>query len=629
MIGKNGMSDVRNLNNSNILLLDSSLPLDDLLKIIKKYPSKIIITFDYETHNFLETQKIKHNNSDEFLSENDLQNIQSQVYHFADWFNNENISSDLEYEKINIGKLMFEEILDYLVKFLKKFWEIKRICDQNYNNSFFATTSLYECGKKFSKSFNLISTDQLQLSHSTDKVRLNFKIGNKHFIHYISKSRYQKLKNYFEKITKFFLFSKYNSESTHSLLVEFDTVRYQDLILNSKSSSLQFLFYGRRRPAIWNLESYSIMKNSNCKIITNHQLENDQLFENVKNGYEKMKNQFEKLWQNNDFFSRFFTFGEIPFWDILNSTFVTLFNDRLESIIFEIELAKKLFSLTKIDNVLVLSEIGFTEQIIISIAKSHKIPVILIPVGLHYDTDEAHLMNRSQGCYPFLSDWFIPFGEKQKIDTVNNAKINKDKIKISACPRFNKIKNTTFEHENYVLLATTGPQPESIYGLTIKNIDEYKNTIREICKITSKHNLKLIIKQHPSPADLKIFDIVNEIDSNILVVSTGDISDLIKSCKIMVSIGISTVILEAQIYQKPILALSGINYEWGHHSILDSCLFSNSDDLEQDLLDLFNNESLQHNIVQKGSRYLHSYISNLGTGTKEILNFLKSTSNNN
>ena len=625
MIGQNGMPNKKSIfDTKDLLFLDSSVPLEKIPKLIEQFSSNTIITFDYIVHDYLEKKKIKHFKSDQFLNDLDLQQIQSQVYFFMEWFNQENISAELNYENINIGKLMFDEILDYLVKFLKKFWEIRRICESYSFDSIFAPSLLFEFGKKFSNSFTLLPTYPLSQLYAHDKVRINFKIGKKQFIHYISKSRYQKLKNYFEKIIDIFMFSKYDPNSIHSLLVEFDTIKYKDLLLDSKSSSIQFLFYGRRRPAMWNLTSYSIMKNSNCKIISNHQLENNQLHENVKNVYKKLKNKLDKLWQTNDI-STFFTFEKISFWDVLHPTFVTLFNNRLYSIIYEIELVKKLFSSHKIENVLVLSEIGFIEQIIISIAKSYQIPVILIQGGLYWNTSESYLMNFSQGCYPYSSNYFIPYGEIQKIDTINNAKINTEKIKICACPRYNKIDPISSEDNNYILLATTGPQPESVYGLTTKNIDDYKNIIRKICKITSKHNIKLVIKQHPSPVDLQIFDIVKEIDPKISIIATGDILDLIKSCKMMISVGLSSVILESQICQKPVLALHGIDYKWGNHKIFESCLFSNLDELEQNLLELFNNTILQNDIIQKGNNYINCYISNLGTGTKEILSFLKTT----
>ncbi len=626
MIGTNGMPDQKLfIDSKDLLFLDSSIPKNIIFELIEKHRSKTIVTFDYSTHEYLEKEKIPHLSSDQFLNEDDLQQIQSRSYIFSEWFDKEIISSQIKYENINIGKLLFDEIIDYLVKFLKKFWEVKRICENKHYDSIIAPFLLCEFGNFFSNSFHALPTYPTSEFYAHDKIRINFKIGQKHFIHYISKSKYKKLKNYFEKITNFFDFSTYDPNLTQSVLVEFDTLKYKDLLLDSKSSPIQFLFYGRRRPAIWNIKSHSIIKNSNCKVITNHKLEDDQLLKNIKNGYKKIQDQLNTLWKNNDFFPSFFIFDKISFWNILLPTFVTLFNDRLESIIYEIELAKNFFFKYKIDNVLVLSEIGFIEQIIISIAKSHNIPVILIQGGLYWNTPEAYMMNKSQGAYPYLSDWFIPYGEIQKIDTLNHAKINPDKIKISACSRYNKIKSIPCEDDNYILLATTGPQPENVNGLITKNIDEYKNLIKKICEITTQHKIKLIIKQHPSPADLQIFDIVKKINPTIQIFTTGDILDLIKSCKIMISVGISSVILEAQIYQKPVLAVNGIDYKWGNHGIFQSCLFSNLEEFEKNLLELFHKKTLQNNIIQKGNAYVNNYIFNLGSGTNEILSFLNST----
>lgn len=623
MIGINGMFDEKKfIGNKEVILLDSSIPIDQINSLIIENSSKSIITFDYDTHHYLEQKKIKHLISDDFLFEDDLKKIQSNVYSFTQWFNHDSISSYLLYENTNIGKLMFDETLDYFVSFLKKFWEIEKICSKNFFISFIAPSTLYEIGIKFLNSFKLIQTPQLQNSFAHDKVRLNFKIGNKHFMYFISKSLYKKLKNIFEKIVNKFLYSKSNPNLTQSLLVEFDTLKYQNFLLDSKYSDIQLLFYGRRRPAIWNLNSYSIVKNSNIKIITNHSLESDQFLLDVKKGVDKMNLQLDKLWNNSDFFNDFFCIRDVSFWNILHPIFITLLKNRLDTIIFEIELAKKFFSTNKIDNVLILSEIGFIEQIIISLAKTNKIPIILIQGGLYWDTLEAYEMNFSQGVYPFNSDLLISFGETQKIDVISHAKIDKNKIKSLGCLRYNDI-SPTFNDENYILLATTGPQQESVYGLSVKNINEYTDTIKQICDIATKNKLKLIIKQHPSPTDLPLFEIVKEINPKISIITTGDILDLIKSCRIMISIGISSVILEAQVCQKPVLALPGINYNWGYHKIFDSCLFSNTDNLERDMLNLFSDKKLQNIVVKKGTDYLNEYISNLGTGTKKILDLLK------
>ena len=126
MTGINGKKSSMSNLQSHILFFDSSVDLDEIKPIIIKY-SPLIITFDYKSHNLLQQNNIDHKISDEYLQENDLADLQNQVYKLSTWYKSDAIINDVQYEGINIGRLFHEQIVDYLVKFLKKSQEIFQI----------------------------------------------------------------------------------------------------------------------------------------------------------------------------------------------------------------------------------------------------------------------------------------------------------------------------------------------------------------------------------------------------------------------------------------------------------------------------------------------------------------------
>ena len=71
-----------NVNSKSIVLYDSESNIYELKKIIKN-SNPLIITFNLNSHNFLLKNKIKHELSDDYLNENDLDDIQDNSYKFS------------------------------------------------------------------------------------------------------------------------------------------------------------------------------------------------------------------------------------------------------------------------------------------------------------------------------------------------------------------------------------------------------------------------------------------------------------------------------------------------------------------------------------------------------------------
>ena len=98
---------------------------------------------------------------------------------------------------------------------------------------------------------------------------MGINIGKRDFTLPISKIWYNKIKNQGEKMLQV-LFNPTEKRSNHKavLIIEFNTKNFEDFFIEGKNYEENILFYGRRRPAIWDLHSFNIIKKSGCKIIT-------------------------------------------------------------------------------------------------------------------------------------------------------------------------------------------------------------------------------------------------------------------------------------------------------------------------------------------------------------------------
>ncbi len=171
------------------------------------------------------------------------------------------------------------------------------------------------------------------------------------------------------------------------LLVEFDPVKYRQFFSSMSKSMSNVILYNRRRPAIWNSNSYNSIKKSNCKIVTLYDLMNKNLEINIKNGETSVANKVISALANADFLEAYFSTYSHSFWEIIEKKFKNLLKKRFLDSIKEIEIASELLEKYQFSSIVVWSEIGSAEQIIIKLAKKHAIPVVLLQHGLFFDDE--------------------------------------------------------------------------------------------------------------------------------------------------------------------------------------------------------------------------------------------------
>jgi hypothetical protein len=459
-----------------------------------------------------------------------------------------------------------------------------------------------------------------------DSVKIHVKIGHLSIPLKIPRDYFVILRNLSEKLTSFFLHSV-KDLNTKILLVEFDTLRYSKIFQILPKFPVNLLCYARRRPVIWNYQTFSIIRKSNCTIISHSSITDKSVKTLIQNGQKEVIGKIEGM-LNTTLFKKIFSVEGLSFWDLLKSYFIELCKKRMLQAVEEIELAKKVFEKYDPHSVLVWSEAGFNEQIIIKLAKRFDITTILLQHGLYYDTFEAYEFNKFAGIFPLNCDKFVVWGETSKQYAIDSG-ISDNKMIVLGSPihddLFEENKKINNSSQGYVLLATSGPVSNLVNDLTVITNERYEESIRKICQIVSKMNKRLVIKLHPSSVEVDITKIAKEVNSEIKIIKSGSIFPLIKECDVLIVTDISTVIIESQILKKPVISVSIKDYGFGMPSVFktNSCITTNMDDFEYILEKVLNDIKFRKNIVESGTKYVNSYFANQGEASKKLFSFLE------
>ena len=610
----------------NIVLFESSTNLKNIEKFISKNNS-LIITFDYKSHEILTLRRIPHEVSDSFLDEKDIHFLQKETYKLTKWFETK-ISNSITYENINLGELFYIDFYFILLPVMKKFFEITRIVKKYPNAKFFASSAHYEMIKQFSQHVISLGGKKLSAKFYLDTISNRFEIGGKYLTIKLSKKRYNSLKKISEKIM-IRKIQEINPSKKTILFTEFDPLRYNTIFSPELQNLSNILLYNRRRPAIWNLQSSSILKKSGCRIISENHLMDNVLLNSIKKNGELGENFIQSLLGHEDFLESFFSINGISFWQSIKHSFIQLCKSRFKNALTEIMLAKKLFEKFTPSAVIVLSEMGFQEQILIQVAKKFQTSVILLQHGINFADKAAFQANQFLGVIPRRSDKIAVWGPVYK-QYLEECKIPLKKIQITGSPFFDELfeeKNQTLpENKGFILLAAQSPNVGSfVIDAEIKTMEKYMEAIRTICKTVLKADKELIIKLHPDPAELDITAFVKKISPKIQVIKAGNISDLIRSCDVIVTIDISTVTLEAQIFEKPVISVSVKNYNIGDDNCSffksKSCIRTELQNFETNFNRLLQDQEFKRETINRGKKYVNNYLSNQGCASRKLIEF--------
>jgi len=616
-----GINGKKNKTEKSIVLFDKSIAVEEI-KLILKDTNSSIISLDFESFELLQKNNIDQKTYDEFLTTDEMSNIQKLSYELSDWYSNEQLANEIMYNDVNLGSILQSELINILVNFIKNFYVIYKITQKYSDFEFFCSKNTSKFLHKFSIKHYLLKSlkidDSLPLDSLNTNIDLKFKNLNLKFK--IGTKKINSLKTLTDNISNFLIKPKLKKNSNFFLFSEINTKKFSYLLQKMPDFDETYIIYNRRQPSIWDKESFSLFKNSNA-VLENAKTLNTKKKLSLTKEKLKITKIIEKIKKHENFFGKFFTIETISFWLLFRETFYSLIEKRFLTYYYEIILSQNLLDKYPFSAILLQNEVGPNEKILLQIGKSKKIPVFLMQHGLIFDTTEAFMMNKYQGALGLNTDYQLVWGD---VDYQYRKEIGFDPEKIIkiGSPAHDHFFDKKNSKRDYVLLATSGPTTEDIFDLTVESIAKNIETIKGISKIVAGLNQKLIIKIHPSPDEFDPTELIKSIDPNIQVIKTGDISEIIKNCSLMIVIDFSSVILDAYLLKKPIISIPVKNNGYGLPKafVNNSCMIENLETLENSINNLLKNDNseLIKNAIISGQNYM----SNLGKASEQLLRFL-------
>ena len=606
-----------------IILLDSIESVEYIENELMKLNDARIITFDYVSHKSLLKSDIEHEISDNFLGEKEYESIQNKSMTLTKWYDGE-LSELLEYEKVNLGRIFYVEFHYYLLQILKKTLEVKKIVKELQDGDLIASPKLFNIAKEFNPSVIPFDSKVKENEDFLDD-SIKFRLTNNVKFD-LSRKSYQKLKGTSEKIFSNIRSNQMKNEEKSVLFVEFDPIKYEKLFKISKEYSFNFILFNRRRPSIWNLKSYQIIKNSNCIIANADDVLDENLNDIIREQQEEIVKKIERFWDREEFFESHFIFGDESFWKIIKNDFLKLCTSRMKDAINEINITKKILEKFKISSIVCWSENGFNEQITIGVGGNMKKKIFLLQHGLYADSIDSISQNEFSGVLPKNSSNFLVWGDVTE-KYAKDIQFPETEIKIIGSPSYDSIIDNEDYEEKHILIATTSTS-NKIGDFLIKNRENYEETILEICQSLENMGKEVIIKIHPFEDEEYVTELVKKLNPKIKVIKKGDIIPLIKSCEVFISLDMSTTILEAQLLKKPVISINTGKVPYNDESSIfksNSCDRVKIEEFEKTITKINHDNDYKLDLIRRGTDFFNEYVSNQGNASKKLFSCLENS----
>ena len=164
----------------------------------------IVVCFDYESHEKLSIKNLKHNKLDDYLSNVDEEYIdQKAVELTTNWYKDNTIKKYLEYDGINLGKLLEIELIWYFFEYTKRIGGIIKILEKEKPDEI-VVSFLGNCVEAVCQNSKIkIQKFPSKITSSLffDNIEIPIKINGKIIPIKISRKNFLRIRNILSKIT--------------------------------------------------------------------------------------------------------------------------------------------------------------------------------------------------------------------------------------------------------------------------------------------------------------------------------------------------------------------------------------------------------------------------------------------
>ena len=615
-----------------IFLIQNGVDFLNLLNQIKKTPSHIIYSLDYESHKLLEKKKIVHKIGEDVLTSADFDKIDSNTINcMKNYFNSH--KEILTFEGIFLPELIEHEFFHYLNFQTFTAYVILKILENEKASLVIDFTNFGDYIKKITsfkkiKHTHFVITKNPSLYH--DNIKVNFNLGKIPVNLALSRKTFSRIKNPIQKFTNEIYNLKPNTQNKKNiLLVSFDPLQYEEMLMEFKRKNINFLLLNLRKPAITNKKSLNIIKNSESKIVDLNQfskyVKSDILF-----AQKKLENIIQNIFNDDLAFEKLFTVDKFSFWFSIKNSFRKICSSRFGESIQRIYLLNQLFTKFDISKILQWAEVGQEEKECVLVGKKFNIPSFMLQHGRYQNSKTWDKFSQFLGRFPtpLLSDKQIVWGEitKKYALSYNHSATN---ILVGGSPRHDKFFNlppVNNKKSGIILLATTGTHYISADSCTTSSQIKYDEYIKEVYRIVkSLPEKKIILKPHPSPILTKLAEnLINEIDPSIRIIKNVELHKLINDCEVLITFNNSTTTLDAISMNKPVISLQTDSYANDDDIVKAGAVLSISEikDLESGLKKILYDNSFRKKLMEKSTSFLQKYMKNQGCASESIVDIL-------
>ncbi len=588
----------------------------------------LVISLDYESHKQLEKIKINHTPYEKYLDRNDFKIIDdtTQTLNIS-WHENKKIKDSVTFDNINFGWLLEQDFYLYLLAVITTFTSLIKIKqkEKNLKKIFVSDVALNMVKSVFSeyeinvlevknKETQVFTFDIFAVKYNLGPIPISLRIPRKYFflLHKIYDKSFIPLFRIF--------FTKFKKKKPSVLLLDFNPVKEGKFMNCLNKKNINVLLLNRRRTAIWNLKSFMSVKNTNSIPINYEQFLNSQDKIEIKNLTNEMKFKLESLLCDEKLFSEIFSIYNFSFWPHIKEHFKNFCVDRFSEAIREMIGSRKLFSNIRPSIILHFFGVALQEKVILHEAKKHNISFMMLQHGAPFlFLPFLSKTNPVTGTLPVYDEKFIVWGNMVKDYALRNG-MNEENVLVSGSLRHDLFFQTKPQkNEGTILVALLPFFFKSAEYQSFDMYTKYEQSLRIICETLKKFkDRQKIIKTHPTDMkflSIPIEPIVHSIDPSIQIIVDADLTKLIPTVDIVITLGLTTFLLDSNIFKKPTVTLVYDHDEYIHKlSHGYTKLFENHEHekFEEYVNELLVDEKIRNENLQKGTDFVNSYLSNRG-----------------
>jgi hypothetical protein len=597
------------------------------LNELKLNSKDVIYSLDSQTSEQLSNTSLKHKDIKEILSFQENTVIESEVLKIAvEWYKQKEIKDHLIINKINLGFLVELELYSFLLEVIRNIRIIEKIILYEKPDKIISLGNvnyLEFIAKKYDLPYEISKQEKKFSEFGMDKIHVRYDLFNHPVGITLSYQKYISLREKLEKLTKFIvrIIQKNSKINENFLLLEFNPVIFTELLKSAKKLNYKLNLLNLRRPVIWNIKSFKIIKNSNADIIiASDYVKNKEIINpQIKKFNSNLKNMFEK----EIILTNIFSINHETYWPIIKNHIESFLKSRGIQAIKEYHMANNLFNMNNFKAVLGLNDNLQIEKTILAVAKQKGISTLILQHGIFNNDflkDSPYI--RINAILPLVAEYFLVWGkivQKYALDQGWKPEF----ISVIGSPKFDYLfkKLKSKKTNKKILLATSSGQ-----FLDYESFRRYRESIKKTCEILQNlKNYELQVKVHPYEQEFSMIqEVVKEVNPAIPIIINGDLDEMIESSDIIITFNLSTVLLHASIAEKPTIAV-WIEHHYKPDKVIsryDSIVFTQYENLEVELKKILEDSVYCEQLIKNQKKLIDDYFANQGNASEELLKFM-------